>query len=362
MRKSSKLSLASSCSSASSALIRRRIALAGPRPGARLRPGRRPPPRPSPASAAGCLGRSHQRDVALDRDSESLRPAVSDRGRRHRRIPGPLAEQPRAPGTTVVVEAVGRDLGSNVVEVEHVDVFEGADRTLVAPTYNSLLPNNAVVTTVDPGFNRFMNAWDYGGQNQLYGWAYPTGTGGNGIPIRLHVVGTVIERVPLQLSIPGNNFATVVAGDNVQFTVSQVTRGSLELRPQGRLRLPDAAADQSQGTGALAARPLQVDSVPAVQPHPVGRRSATPRVGSRPRRCRHWRHFGLSSFFAVILHRARRACPDRRRTSDRAADIGSRPRASGSTATSGRGGRPCGPTDRAGAETGPSFLVRTCRP
>jgi hypothetical protein len=136
-------------------------------------------------------------------------------------------------GPQSMVEAVGRDAGSNLVEVEHVDVFEGADRTLVAPTYNSLLPNNAIVTTVDPGFNRFMNAWDYGGQNQLYGWAYPTGVSGSGIPIRMHVVGTVVERVPLRLSILGNNFATIVPGENIQFTVSQVTRGSLDYARKG---------------------------------------------------------------------------------------------------------------------------------
>ena len=104
---------------------------------------------------------------------------------------------------------------------------------LVQPTYNSLLPNNAVVTAIDPGFNRLMNGWDYAGQSQLYGWAYPTGLGGNVAPIRLHVVGTVIQRFPLQVSLPGNNFATVVAGDNVQFTMSQVTRGSLDMARKG---------------------------------------------------------------------------------------------------------------------------------
>ena len=80
-------------------------------------------------------------------------------------------------GPDSLVEAVGNDLGSNVVEVTHVDVFEGTDRSLVAPTYNSLLANNAVVTTIDPTFNRFMNAWDYAGQSMLYGWAYPITSG-----------------------------------------------------------------------------------------------------------------------------------------------------------------------------------------
>jgi hypothetical protein len=136
-------------------------------------------------------------------------------------------------GGQSVVEAVGRDLGSNVVEVTHVDVFEGADRSLVTPTYNSMLPSNAPVTTVDPAFNRFMNAWDYAGQNMLYGWAYPVAPGITEIPVRLHVVGTVLQRSPLELSVPGNNFATVVAGENVQFSVSQVTRGSITYARKG---------------------------------------------------------------------------------------------------------------------------------
>ena len=53
-----------------------------------------------------------------------------------------------------LVEAVGQDAGSNVVRANHIDVFNGSNRTLVAPTYNSILPNNMVVTTLDPGFNR----------------------------------------------------------------------------------------------------------------------------------------------------------------------------------------------------------------
>jgi hypothetical protein len=126
-----------------------------------------------------------------------------------------------------MVEAVGRDLGNNVLQTEHVDVFEGADRTLVAPTYNSLLPNNALLTTIDPGFNRLMSPWDYAGQNMLYGWAYPVRGGYSGIPSRLHVVGNAINRSPLQLGIPGNNIATVVPFNEGGLSLTQVTRGNI---------------------------------------------------------------------------------------------------------------------------------------
>jgi hypothetical protein len=170
-------------------------------------------------------------------------------------------------GPQSVVEAVGRDAGSNVVEVNHIDVFEGGDRNLVVPTYNTLLPNNSVVTTVDPGFNRLMNAWDYGGQNQLYGWAYPTGIGGNATAIRLHVVGTVINRVPLRLSLPGNNAATVVAGENVEFTVSQVTRGSMDYVRKGdyAFMLPR----QINAKGLVLSQLVLYKSIPLWQFNPV---------------------------------------------------------------------------------------------
>jgi hypothetical protein len=132
-----------------------------------------------------------------------------------------------------VVEAVGQDIGSNTLQAAHIDVFEGSDRTLVAPTYMSLLPNNAIVTAVDPGFNKFMMGWDYAGQNMLYGWAYPVSPGLQGIPSRLHVVGTAVERFPLRIAIPGNNFAEIVPGNAIQLTVSQVTRGNISYVRKG---------------------------------------------------------------------------------------------------------------------------------
>ena len=123
-----------------------------------------------------CLGRSDQRDLALDRDSESLRAAISDRRRRYRRVPGPLAEQPRQPGTAERGRG-GRPRRS--APTWSRSATSTSSRGRIAPWSRRLttvcFPNNAVVTTVDPGFNRFMNAWDYAGQNQLYGWAYPTG-------------------------------------------------------------------------------------------------------------------------------------------------------------------------------------------
>ncbi len=136
-----------------------------------------------------------------------------------------------------LVEAVGQDAGSNVVRANHVDVFNGSNRTLVAPTYNSLLPSNMVVTTLDPGFNRFMNPWDYAGQNLLYGWAYPVPANMSGIPSRLHVVGNAVGREPqsqlIRIGLPGNNMATIVPDDPQGMTMTEVTRGSSNYARKG---------------------------------------------------------------------------------------------------------------------------------
>jgi hypothetical protein len=134
-----------------------------------------------------------------------------------------------------MVEAIGENLGSNVMKTDHVDVFEGSNQTLVAPTYSSLLPNNRVVTTIDPGFNRFMNGFDIGAQNLLYGWAYPTSAGELGIPERLHVVGGVLGINPLRLRVPGNNFATVLPADPGVLTITEMTRGNSSFAEKGDL-------------------------------------------------------------------------------------------------------------------------------
>jgi hypothetical protein len=133
-----------------------------------------------------------------------------------------------------LVEAIGMDLGNNVIQTEHVDVFEGSDQMLVSPTYRSLLPNNQVVTTIDPTYYRFMNAFDIAGQAYLHGWVYPVPAGQYGIPARLHVVGNAINANPLRLGILGNNVATVIPPvPGVGLEMHQVTLGTASFAQKG---------------------------------------------------------------------------------------------------------------------------------
>jgi hypothetical protein len=173
-----------------------------------------------------------------------------------------------------MVEAVGQDAGSNVVRANHVDVFNGSNRTLVAPTYNSILPNNMVVTTLDPGFNRFMNPWDYAGQNLLYGWAYPVPANMSGIPSRLHVVGNAVGREPqsqmIRIGLPGNNMATIVPDDTGQMTMSEVTRGSSNFARKGdfAFMLPLQIAPR----GLILSQLVLYKQIPLVQFNPNANR------------------------------------------------------------------------------------------
>ena len=137
--------------------------------------------------------------------------------------------------TRSVVEAIGQDLGSNILETDHVNVFEGADQSLVAPTYASLLPGNRPVTAIDPGYNRFMNGFDIGAQNLLYGWAYPVPVGGNGIPTQTHVVGQAVNNSPLQVNFNLTNTATIQPSTPAGLTVTQVTRGDPDFAEKGDL-------------------------------------------------------------------------------------------------------------------------------
>lgn len=136
-----------------------------------------------------------------------------------------------------VVEAVGGTPGSNIIRVDHVDVFEGADQNLVTPTYRAILPNNRPVTAIDPTFQRTMNAWDIGAQLSLYGWVYPISPARVGLGEGLHVVGNAVAvNAPnVQLGVPGNNFVTLTPANGNAITMTQVTQGNPAFAEKGDL-------------------------------------------------------------------------------------------------------------------------------
>ena len=132
-----------------------------------------------------------------------------------------------------VIEAVGADQGNNLLQTSHVDVFLGADQTLVRPTYNSLIPTNNAGSSMNAGMFGYINPFQVGGQYMLYGWGYPYAPVYSGLPTRLHVVGNLINRSPLQIAIPGNNIATALPAPGQGFSITQVTRGDIKYVRKG---------------------------------------------------------------------------------------------------------------------------------
>ncbi|MDX2039422.1 MAG: hypothetical protein SFX72_22445 [Isosphaeraceae bacterium] len=112
-----------------------------------------------------------------------------------------------------LVEVTGVDIGSNGLRTDHIDIYEEAARTLVSPTFLRLV-----------GFNRVYSAIDVV-QESNYGIYFPMTPAEYAIPRRLHVVGPILARSPLQLAIEGNNAVTVYPAPT-GVSVTQVTVGN----------------------------------------------------------------------------------------------------------------------------------------
>lgn len=185
-----------------------------------------PPPDVPPQGAWGEVIMANAKWIVIQNSDGKQFPVKSDSAH----IRDFLVRWPTSPSALTnrsLVEAVGQDIGNNTLETEYVDVFEGADQSLVTPTYKSLLANNQVVTTIDPTYQRMMNAWDITGQAYLHGWAYPVAPNQLGIPTRTHIVGNAVGTDPIRVGFGGTNSVIVVPpdpGDGLK--MFQVTRGT----------------------------------------------------------------------------------------------------------------------------------------
>jgi hypothetical protein len=115
-------------------------------------------------------------------------------------------------GRGSLAEATGIDLSNGSLVTGHLDLYEGAARSLVSPTSLMLVGFNRVMTPTDP-FQ--MNTF---GQFTLL-------PGEELIPQRRHVVGPLLSASPIVIATPGNQVAQVVPGAG-GMSVTQVTIGS----------------------------------------------------------------------------------------------------------------------------------------
>ena len=129
-----------------------------------------------------------------------------------------------------LLEVTGVDIGSNRIQTDHIDVYEGTARSLVTPTMLRMLGANRVITPFDLD------------QASLYGGVFPFNPAEANIPARIHAVGHVIGLDPLRVAVDGNNsLAVLPSNDGLDMT--QVTLGSPTFVKKGDLvyYIPEAA-------------------------------------------------------------------------------------------------------------------------
>jgi hypothetical protein len=113
-----------------------------------------------------------------------------------------------------LVEVTGINMGTNQVAADHVDIYRGAARNLVQPTYQHIIGYNRILTPFDMEEQQLL------GQNLRF-WLLP---GEEFLPARIHVVGPALNSAPVQVGTYGNNLLTVINGAGVP-DMTEVTQG-----------------------------------------------------------------------------------------------------------------------------------------
>lgn len=138
----------------------------------------------------------------------------------------PISIDRISPGA--LLEATGFNRGSNLLATPHIDVYEGAARSLVAPGVLLISPGGMVSRPIDFLFNPEV----YGAP--FPGFDAPIQSGNPSGPQLTHVVGPIVSWIPLRIGLGGNNVMTVLpAASGVPMT--QVTPGSIGLVKPGDL-------------------------------------------------------------------------------------------------------------------------------
>lgn len=138
-------------------------------------------------------------------------------------------------GPTALVEVTGVDLGSNTVQTNHLDVYEGAARGLVTPTYLSTSGNGTFNTPLAFTFN----AGAYGAP--FPGMDAPIQGGIMMGPPQIHAVGSPIGLGPLRVATPSNIVVRVIPSAS-GMSISQVTAGTPGVIRPGDLAYFEVAA------------------------------------------------------------------------------------------------------------------------
>jgi hypothetical protein len=121
---------------------------------------------------------------------------------------------------TALVEATGVNAQSNRLLTDHLDIYEGGARNLVAPGLVMISGNNRGWRPIDFTFNADV----YG--DPFPGLGPPIQGGVYSGPARMHIVGPLISKTPVMVAWEGNNAMTVIGGP-AGVSLSQITPGNI---------------------------------------------------------------------------------------------------------------------------------------
>jgi hypothetical protein len=153
-----------------------------------------------------------------------------------------------------LVEVTGLDIGSNRVSTDHIDIYKGSARSLVTPTVQQIV-----------GYNRVLTYFDIERQNALgFNYQYLLTPEELRMPYRLHIVSSAVNIAPLQLSVGGNN-AVAVLPDTGGMTMSEVTRGAIQLVRPGDIAFVQPILEQTTPRSLMLNQLVVYKSVPVEQ-------------------------------------------------------------------------------------------------
>ena len=137
--------------------------------------------------------------------------AVPDRRQRHRRIPGPMAQQRGCPDESL---RSSRPSGRISATMSSRPITLTSSRGPIKPSSPQPIIASSQQRHGDDHRPRLQAADEplglSAGRTCSTAGPIPWVRADRGIPTRMHVVGNAVNRSPLQLGIPGNNIATVV--------------------------------------------------------------------------------------------------------------------------------------------------------
>ena len=155
---------------------------------------------------------------------------------------------PSMVSATALVEAEGGSPSVNVVMTSNVEVYEGAARSLVTPTY---------ITPTDAGIMRQYDAtYTFGFDSMNQFWSmYPSQPSVNmqNVPLLTYIVAPVVNIFPLMLSSPSNQAIRVAPANGQAYRMTRIVVGTLDQLQPGDLvyAVPNSATPKGMGLSVM---------------------------------------------------------------------------------------------------------------